>query len=109
VARYTHDGLKLPTDLFEAAAYHYTVKVMCRCGHSATFDPHGLWWWFHRRGWDDRLRSIACRFWCRHCADRLRGARQRPTKVELVKDPPQITLPLPDQQRWKREIQRHRG
>jgi hypothetical protein len=109
VARYTQDGLKEPTDLFEAAAYHYAVKVTCKCGHSASFDPHGLWWWFHRRSWDDRLHKIAPRFWCRHCADRFRGVRQRPIKIELLNGPAQITLPLPDEQRWKREIRRHRG
>lgn len=109
MARYTGDGLKVATNLFEAAAFRKTVKVTCWCGHSATFDPHGLWWWFHRRGWDEQLRDISKKFWCRHCRDRRPGSRTRPIKVELVEEPPQVTLPLPDQRQWKRAISRFRG
>lgn len=109
MARYTHDGLKVATTLFEAAAFHKSVKVTCRCGHSAIFNAHGLWWWFHRRGWNEHLREISAKLWCRHCRDRLRGTRTRPVKVELVDIAPQVTLPLPDEREWKRAVNRFRG
>src|SRR3546814_20156731 len=55
--RNTRDGLRRATHIFEAAAWHYALKPVCRCGHSATFNPHGLWWHFQQRHWDDNLRS----------------------------------------------------
>lgn len=109
MARYTDDGLKVATSLFEAAAFHKAVKVTCRCCHSAVFHPHGLWWWFHRRGWNEQLRDIGAKFWCRHCRDRLRGTRTRPVKVELVDEAVQVVLPLPDDRMWNREVNRFRG
>src|SRR3546814_1180914 len=63
--RNTRDGLRRATHIFEAAAWHYALKPVCRCGHSATFNPHGLWWHFQKRHWDDNLRDARRRFWCR--------------------------------------------
>ncbi|GLT00148.1 hypothetical protein GCM10007897_15320 [Sphingobium jiangsuense] len=108
MARYSKDGLKIATNLFEAAAWHYTVKVICRCEHSATFDPHGLWYHFHRLGWDDDLKRACKCFWCRPCAHRF-GRRVRPIRIELVREPPQISLPLPTDREWKRIVSRWRG
>jgi len=42
--------MKIPTSLFEAAVWHYAVKVSCLCGHFAVFDPHSLFWRFPRKG-----------------------------------------------------------
>jgi hypothetical protein len=68
------------TSLLEAALWHYAIKVACRCGHAAAFNPHGLWWHFERRGWDDKLRLIPARFWCRacHAPSGLSWSRKRP-------------------------------
>lgn len=49
------DGLPLATNLFEAAVWHKAIKVTCGCGHAVTYDPHGLWWLFERKGWDMRF------------------------------------------------------
>lgn len=54
MARYV-DGLPVATNLFEAAVWHKAIKVTCQCGHSVTFNLHGLWWPFERKGWDMRL------------------------------------------------------
>src|SRR3546814_11620206 len=81
--RNTRDGLRRATHIFEAAAWHYALKPVCRCGHSATFNPHGLWWHFQKRHWDDNLRDARRRFWCRQCAFNS-GRRVRPLRIELV-------------------------
>src|SRR3546814_3770315 len=67
MARWAADGSRIPTNLFEAAAWRRGVKPVCRCGHSAVFDPHCLWWRFERRGWDERLEKALARFWCICC------------------------------------------
>lgn len=109
VARYSKDGLRVATNIFEAAAWHYAVKVTCRCGHSATFDPHGLWWRFHRKSWDDYLGKAGQRFWCRQCSTRI-GRRVRPVKLELVQQTKDdITLEMPDEREWKRAVNRFRS
>lgn len=107
MARY-RDGLKIATCLFEAAAWHKTVKVICQCGHVGLFHPHGLWWHFHRRGLDDNFGPARQKMWCRECARRL-GKRIRPKAIELVTEAPHITLPLPDEREWKRVVNRFRG
>ena len=52
MARY-RDGLKVATCIFEAAAWHYSVRVECRCRREGLFEAHGLWWKFQRKGWSD--------------------------------------------------------
>ncbi|MEV5033697.1 hypothetical protein MRBLMC3_002934 [Sphingobium sp. LMC3-1-1.1] len=107
MARYK-DGLKVATCLFEAAAWHYCVKAICTCGHAAVFDPHGLWYHFHRRGLDDRMGCVREKLWCRECGRRY-GKRVRPVTLELVRELPSITLPLPDEREWKRIVNSFRG
>ncbi len=82
---------------------------MCRCGHSATFDPYGLWWKFQRKMWDDDLGKAREKFWCARCKART-GKRIRPIRLELVapsKD--DIQLPMPDEREWKRALSRFRA
>ena len=62
VARYTKDGLRVATNIFEAAAWHKGIRPVCKCGHSAVFNPHGLWWRFECKGWDDQLVKAANAF-----------------------------------------------
>lgn len=98
------DGLRVATNIFEAAAWHYTIKPVCgRCGHHELFDPHGLWWLFERKGWDDRLGVAARRFRCIPCLTK-RNERVKQAKLYLVKDVPTRTLPLPDEREWKRAV-----
>jgi hypothetical protein len=109
VPRY-RDGLKQASCLFDAAAWHYAVKISCRCGHSAAFDPHGLWWLFHRKGWPDDFRSARAKFWCRRCREST-GEKVRPRLLELVRSNSErlITLPMPSEREWKRIVNRVRG
>jgi hypothetical protein len=109
MARYK-DGLKVATDVFEAAAWRYNLEVSCgSCGHASVFDPHRLWWLFTRKGWDDRLTEASRRFWCRPCGARV-GKRIKTAAIELVRDPAQEHgLPFPPEAEWKRATSRFRS
>ena len=107
MARYA-DGLKVATCIFEAAAWHRTVKVSCRCGNVGLFDGHGLWWKFERKGWTDDFRDARRRFYCRSCSQRM-GRKVRPSWIETCDESPRICLPLPDEREWKRAVNRFRG
>lgn len=109
MARY-RDGLRVAVTIFEAAAWHYAVRVTCAwCPRSATFNPHGLWWHFHRRGLDDRLSVAHRRFWCRDCAARL-GGRVAARPLEIVRESAEdVVLTLPPENEWKRMINRFRN
>jgi len=109
MARYK-DGLKVATCLFEAAAWHYAVKIGCGCGHFAVFDPHGLWWHFHRHGLDDAFPAVRRKMWCSVCW-RTRCARVRPRRLDLVKPYAGglVRLTMPDEREWKRMVSRFRG
>jgi len=102
-------GLRVATHIFEAAAWHYSVKVSCsRCPHSAVFEAAGLWWLFHRRGWDDHLAVAREHFWCTKCAAG-NGVRIKAGKLDLVHEEATRTLPSPDEREWKRAISRFRS
>lgn len=109
MARWAADGSRIPTNLFEAAAWRRGVKPVCRCGHSAVFDPHCLWWRFERRGWDDRLEKALARFWCIRCKWRT-GKRVRPARFDLVaQSVSDIVLEFPPEHEWKRAVRRFRS
>src|SRR5690606_27062655 len=96
------------TNLMEAAAWQNSIEVVCQCGNRATFDPHGLWWWFQQRGWNDSLTAARVRFWCRRCGARV-GRRVRPIQINLVRgSDADIQLPLPPEREWKRIVKRMR-
>lgn len=109
MARY-RDGLKVATHIFEAAAWHYCLKVTCGgCGHSSVFDPHQLWQLFRSKHWDDDLKSAPARFWCRPCSTKA-GKRVKRARIELVRDQADDHgLPFPDEGTWKREVNRFRS
>lgn len=90
-------------DLFDAAVRHYAVKLTCtRCRHQRIFDPHALWYHFHRRGRPDWLPDVREKCRCTAC-----GAR-RPT-LDLVHElPTDETLPMPSETVWKQELRRRR-
>jgi len=77
------DGLPVATTLFEAAVWHFAIKPVCRCGHSAAFNAHCLWWRYARLEGNGSLRAMQLRFWCRKCS-REQSRRVRPIRIELV-------------------------
>jgi hypothetical protein len=102
------DGVPVPRTIFEAAALHYSVKVHCsRCTNTAVFEPAGVWWRFHRKGWSDHFANARSHFWCTRCA--IGGlARVRPSFLEAVKDRPIKFLEPPPDREWKRATHRFR-
>lgn len=103
------DGTHKPTCIFEAACFGYAVKPVCRCGHSSTFAPHGLWWLFRKRHWNDRFTEARARLWCRSCQAAKRG-KVRPVRIEYVRrSEADFALPLPDEREWKRAVSRFRA
>lgn len=101
--RWNAAGLMEPTSLTDAAALRLVVRPVCRCGHSMTFDPHGLWWHFQRRGWDDQLAEVPRRFWCIVCMAQWRQ-KVRPIRIETSSAPTAaILLPMPPDREWKRQ------
>ncbi|MBN8808412.1 MAG: hypothetical protein J0I47_09285 [Sphingomonas sp.] len=109
MARWTSDGTREATSLFEAAAWHKAIKLTCgRCRHSITFNPHGLWWLFERKGWKGKLRDVPQHLYCKRCRDAF-GKRVRALRIELVTESPDdFQLPLPDERDWKRAVSRLR-
>ncbi|MDE2403801.1 MAG: hypothetical protein KGM17_03675 [Sphingomonadales bacterium] len=107
--RWTSHGVRQPTCLFEAAVFHCAVMPVCACGHAACFAPHGLWWHFHRRQWDDRFGEARRRFWCRRCRAAL-GRKIAPLRIEAPHLTAEaIALPPPDERAWRRAVSRHRA
>lgn len=97
-----------PTRILEAATLHKSVMPVCKCGHSARFEAHCLWWHFERRHWDDHLMAARARFWCRVCRSRKRQ-KVRPERIELVNwAAGDFELPWPDERTWKQATSRMR-
>jgi hypothetical protein len=107
MSRYV-DGLPVATNIFEAAAWQKAVRVTCRCGHAVTFDPHGLWWLFERKGWDVRFAEARRRFRCGRCFYERRH-KVRPTAIEAVSASPEVVLPMPPAHEWRRALSRFRS
>lgn len=101
-------GLRVSTNVFEAAAWHYRVKVMCGCGHAALFDPHGLWWLLQKRRWNDDFKEIRSRFYCTRCRT-IKRQTVRPDTIGPSKEAATIMLPMPDEAEWKRALGRFRA
>lgn len=94
-------GVTIAQDVFTAAAFQRTVKVACRCGHIAYFDPHGLWEACRRRQLDMRFCELRKRLRCAEC-----GAR--PAMIEQSREVATVILPMPDEREWKQELRRYR-
>jgi hypothetical protein len=96
-------------DLFDAAVRHRTVKLTCtRCRHSNSFHAAALWWLFQRNGWKDRFEDMRKRSVCLHCW-RRHGVKIRNPRFELTEEPPlDVTLAMPSELEWKRELRRRR-
>jgi hypothetical protein len=92
------------TTLFEAAAFHRSIKVQCYCGHTAILNPHALWWHFSRRGWDERIAKVRDRFICTRCP------RKGWVTIVLTEDAEtNDDLALPPDGEWKRAVNRFRN
>ena len=110
MARFELDGTRSATNLFEAAAWHKSLKATCsRCQRTETFDAHGLWWLFHRKGWDLDMRTVGQKLACRVCRERY-GHRVRAARVELVaQGEGDRFLEFPPEREWKRAVSRFRS
>ncbi|MCJ8157408.1 hypothetical protein [Sphingomonas sp. LaA6.9] len=93
-------------DLFDAAARHKTLRFTCRCGHSAIFDGHALWWRFEKKGWNDALRLVPFHMRCGKC--RALGRPKIPPRLELTDLDNDTDLPMPSEEDWKRALRRRR-
>lgn len=104
MSRWNAKGERIPTTLFELAAYHCSLRVRCRrCPHEAVFHGAALWWLFQRKHWPDELRDVPGKLSCTICGN-------REVKLEVVRAPPTIThLPLPCDADWKRAVSRYRA
>src|SRR3546814_20963572 len=94
------EGQHRATHVFEAAAWFRAIKPVCRCGHSATFNPYGIWCRFECRMWDGNLVKACQKFWYVRCGVRT-GTLVRPVRTELVDpSPDDIPLPMPEELQW---------
>lgn len=105
------DGLPVATNLFEAAIWHKVLEVTYRCGQSATFDPHGLWWHFEQKHWDMQLGQARRHFYCNLCTVQKRFA-VRPIRLDPIEATGEgravVTLPMPPEREWKAALSRFR-
>ena len=101
------DGVPVADCLMEAAAWRKTVKIACKCGHAALFQPHALWWLYERRGGNPSFREMQRRYFCSHCYQRTRR-KVRPIISAFGDEEPTVALPLPPEEEWKRAQQRFR-
>jgi hypothetical protein len=94
----------------DCALYHENLRVTCpRCGNSKVFSSHALWWLFHKRRWDDALRSAGRRFRCLVC-DGARGQARATAALTITRDNPTGPQPpMPDEREWKRLVNRQRS
>jgi len=90
-------------DLFDATAHHYAIKLTCQgCRRQRVFVAAAVWWHFKRRGLPDGLRDVPKRFRCQGCG------RRGPALDLVHEDATDTSLPLPNEQDWKRELRRRR-
>lgn len=104
MGRYDADGGQVPTTLFEAAAFHKTIKVRCpSCKREAVFHAAALWWLFQQRRWPAHLDYVPERLRCTGCG-------RRGVPIVVGRDVPTVTrLPMPDEREWKRAVSRFRS
>ena len=90
-------------DLFDACAHGYSIKFTCQgCRRTRIFPAAAVWHHFRRKGFADRIREVPARFHCRVC-------ERREPLLDLVHDEPNdLSLPMPSEQDWKRELRRRR-
>lgn len=104
MSRWSKTGERIPTTLFELAAYHHSLKARCRrCKNEAVFSGAALWWLFQEKRWSDHLSEVAQHLSCDLCGSKA-------VSIEVGREPPTITrLPLPDDYSWKKAVARYRS
>ncbi|MEJ5978863.1 hypothetical protein WG901_19575 [Novosphingobium sp. PS1R-30] len=102
------DGLRVATNVFEAALWKNSVRAACSCGQAACFQPHGLWNLCEKRGWSDEFRDLRPHLYCSRCW-RERYRKVRPRTIEASDELPTIKLKMPDEREWKRALSRFRA
>lgn len=106
--RYTGDGRRVATNVFEAALWNYSVEVGCNCGHCVRFGTYPLWWALEQTGRSDGFSDLQRRFYCSRCKI-MKRKKVRPARVVASDDPPTVTfLPMPPEREWKRALSRFR-
>ncbi|MGJ3647096.1 hypothetical protein ACLB0R_01305 [Sphingomonas sp. GlSt437] len=104
MAKYDDSGLRMPTTIFECAAWHKQVVVTCLvCQRRAVFDPHQIWWLCRRKGWEERLAAFRLRFKCNGCGQKRAQIGTSGTET------PTVVLPWPDEREWKKAVSRFRS
>lgn len=92
--------------IFDAAVRHQTIKVSCKCGNVGIFDPHALWYLFHRRNWSERLGDVRKRMRCLQCYHA--GRKRTLAALEVSSEGHTRQLAMPQITEWKRELRRRR-
>jgi hypothetical protein len=95
----------------DCALFHANVRVRCQhCRSEKIFSGYALWWLFHRRRWDDALRTAGRRFRCANCSYAAKGRGRLAAEVSVTGDEPTGRQPpLPDEREWKRLVNRQRS
>lgn len=96
------------TSLSAIAVYRQNLKLRCpRCRKVVIFSGPQLWWLFQRRRWEDRLRDVADRLYCRTCWG-VDARKHRPGVTVTRDDPTDTSFAWPDEREWKRLVARYR-
>lgn len=95
----------------DCALFHENVRVKCRsCSAEKVFSGYALWWLFHKRGWDDTLKTAGRRFRCINCSYEVKNRRRTMAELSITCDEPTGRQPpMPDEREWKRLINRQRS
>jgi hypothetical protein len=107
MSRYVN-GMKVATCVFEAAAWHDTVRIACAYGHVVVHDPHGLWWWCQRKHVSDNFNDLRRHLTCGQC-ERIGRGLVRPASITSCQDAPTRELEMPPEREWKRALRRMRS
>lgn len=104
MGRWGANGEQVPTTLFEAAAFHWSIRATCPdCKRTAVFHGAALWNHFNKKHWRSHLSDVPARLRCHGC-------NRRGVRIKIVKEPPTVVnLPLPNDQDWKRAVSRFRA
>ncbi|MBB5708626.1 SOS response-associated peptidase family protein [Sphingopyxis panaciterrulae] len=90
MGRWRTDGLRVATNLFKCATWHYAVKPVCRCGQATNAAPGDVWkggTGFVVRE-DDGARVLDAMHWGfpRHSMNKRTGAPNKPAPVNNARD-----------------------
>src|SRR5687768_12049480 len=95
----------------DCALFHENVRVKCRnCRAEKIFSGYALWWLFHKRGWDDALKTAGRRFRCVSCSYAVKSKSGAGAELSITREEPAGPQPpMPDEREWKRLVNRTRS